>query len=267
MHNPPDILKKIIERKKQHVAEKKQNLSLQQIKQKISHANVPRKFVAAIRQKIANNEIAIIAEIKKASPSAGIIREDFNPVELARDYAANGATCLSVLTDAEFFQGADEYLQAVRDACSLPVLRKDFIIDSYQIYESRLLGADCILLIVAALTDKQLQEFTQLAQELSMDVLVEVHDAAELERALSLNIALLGINNRNLRTFVTSLDTTVQLVDKVPKDKIVVAESGINSRENLDFLRKYNVNVFLIGETFMRAKSPGKKLAELIAVK
>jgi len=208
---------------------------------------------------------AVIAEIKKASPSKGVIRENFDPVAIARSYEKGGATCLSVLTDVDFFQGADAYLQQAREACTLPVIRKDFIIDPYQVYEARTIGADCVLLIVAALSDAQLQELSQLAEQVGLDVLVEVHDEAELHRALKLNTPLIGINNRNLRTFDVSLQTTIDLLPLIPDDRIVVTESAIHTPQDVNFMRKHNVNAFLVGEAFMRADDPGVKLAELFA--
>jgi indole-3-glycerol phosphate synthase len=205
----------------------------------------------------------VIAEVKKASPSKGVMRADFRPAEIARSYAAGGAACLSVLTDVDFFQGADAYLQAARGACALPVLRKDFTIDAYQVYEARALGADAILLIVAALGDAALLELSELARELDLDVLVEVHDGDELERALATPARLIGINNRNLRTFATTLDTTLQLRERVPADRLVVTESGIVTRADVARMRAAGVDAFLIGETFMRAADPGSELARL----
>lgn len=205
----------------------------------------------------------MVAEIKKASPSKGVLREDFHPAEIATSYARGGAACLSVLTDIDFFQGADAYLQEARNACTLPVIRKDFVVDPYQIYEARALGADCILLIVAALDDAQLSEFTGLAHHLGMDVLVEVHDAQELERALLLGTRLVGINNRDLRTFETRLSTTLDLLAMIPNDRIVVTESGILSRDDVNLMRANNVHAFLVGEAFMRAEDPGKQLKTL----
>jgi indole-3-glycerol phosphate synthase len=209
---------------------------------------------------------AIIAEIKKASPSQGVIREDFQPVSIGQDYAMNGATCLSVLTDKEFFQGSEAYLQMVRERCPLPVLRKDFMIDAYQIYEARALGADCILLIVAALADSQMQELAELATKLGMDVLVEVHDADELHRALALDTKLIGINNRNLRTFETSLQTTLTLKDSVPADRLIITESGIHTHNDVQLMLDNEIYTFLVGEAFMRAPSPGQKMRELFAL-
>jgi indole-3-glycerol phosphate synthase len=212
---------------------------------------------------LANGQAAVIAEIKKASPSKGVLREDFRPAQIAQSYASGGAACLSVLTDADYFQGHEDYLQQAREACDLPVIRKDFIIDPYQVYEARAINADCILLIVAALEDERMRELSELAHELGMDVLVEVHDAEELQRALKLNIPLMGINNRNLRTFETSLDTTLDLLDSIPDDRIVVTESGIHTAEDVVLMRNNQVNTFLVGEAFMRADEPGEKLSEL----
>ncbi|MGD8236838.1 MAG: indole-3-glycerol phosphate synthase TrpC, partial [Chromatiales bacterium] len=201
----------------------------------------------------------------RASPSKGVLRGDFRPADIARSYAANGAACLSVLTDIDFFQGKDAYLQEARAACSLPVIRKDFIIDPYQVYEARAINADCILLIVSCLEEAQMLELNDLAHELGMDVLIEVHDAAELERALAANNRLVGINNRNLRTFEVSLETTLSLLDRIPQDRIVVTESGIHTPEDVRLMREHDVNAFLVGEAFMRAEDPGIKLAQLFS--
>jgi len=205
----------------------------------------------------------VIAEIKKASPSKGLLREDFHPADIAKSYEEGGAACLSVLTDADFFQGHEDYLKQARAACSLPVIRKDFIIDPYQVYEARAMGADCILLIVAALGDVMLLELSQLADQLGMDVLVEVHDAQELQRALSLPLKLIGINNRNLRSFDTSLQTTIDLLADIGDDRIVVTESGIHSVDDVKLMRDHKVNAFLVGEAFMRADDPGQQLKSL----
>lgn len=262
--NPPDILKKIVEYKIQFVNARKHELPLPVLQNKISAAAKVRDFTLAIQNKLLAKKLAVIAEIKKASPSKGILRPNFNPTEIAKSYAANGATCLSVLTDAEYFHGSDEHLQLARAACDLPILRKDFIIDPYQIYESRILGADCILLIAAILTDQELMQFTKLATDLGMAVLVEAHDKEELQRALALPTKLIGINNRDLRTFNTDLNTTIQLAQKIPADKIIITESGINTRADVLLMLQHQIKTFLIGETFMREVDPGKKLAELI---
>ena len=222
-----------------------------------------RGFATAIEDKIAANKPAVIAEIKKASPSKGVIREDFKPAQIAASYAAGGATCLSVLTDVKFFQGSHDYLRQARAACSLPVLRKDFMIDPYQIISARAMGADCILLIAAALEKQRMQELEACAMELSLDVLVEVHNAQELEQALTLKTNLLGINNRNLKTFEVSLDTTLALLGQIPSGKRIVTESGILVRDDVKLMRDHGVNAFLVGETFMRAPDPGTALSEL----
>ena len=259
----PDILLKILARKAEEVAARKSLTSLAQLQQKLTHATAPRGFIRALRQKNAKGEPAVIAEIKKASPSQGVIRQNFDPIQIARCYAAGGAACLSVLTDIDFFQGNDDYLIAARNACSLPVIRKDFIIDDYQVYESRAIGADCILLIAAALDDKRLHHLYQLALGLGLDVLVEVHDQQELSRALKLNLPLVGINNRNLRTFETSLSTTLDLLEQIPGSCAVVTESGIHRRADVQLMRDHNVNAFLVGEAFMRAEEPGEELHRL----
>lgn len=263
MSDQQDILQRIIQRKTEEVAERRQCVGLEELIARLDSASPTRGFVAALETKLISGQAAVIAEIKKASPSKGLIREDFDPAQIARSYEQGGAACLSVLTDIDFFQGADEYLQQARAACALPVLRKDFIIDPYQIYEARVLGADCILLIVAALSDQQLHELTELAVKLGMDVLVEVHDGEELARALPLKLPLIGINNRNLRSFETSLNTTLDLLGEVPLGCIVVTESGIHQREDVALMRQHGVNSFLVGEAFMRAPEPGEKLAEL----
>jgi len=265
MSRTPDILKKIIVRKQQEIAERSAQTSVSALQDRVASLPAPRAFVEAIHSEIAQGKPAVIAEIKKASPSKGVIREQFDPVAIAQSYAKGGATCLSVLTDVDFFQGSDEYLQQARNACALPVLRKDFILDPYQVYEARAIQADCILLIVAALSDAQLLELSKLATQLKMDVLVEVHDAEELQRALALDVPLIGINNRNLRTFEVSLQTTIDLLPQIPSDRIVVTESAIHTPEDVVFMRKHNVNVFLVGEAFMRADDPGDKLAELFS--
>ena len=263
MNDTPDILIKIIKRKEEEVAERIKKIPLEEIKQAANNALPVRGFVAAIKDKISQGRSAVISEIKKASPSKGVMRENFVPAEIAESYEKGGACCLSVLTDVDFFQGSDEYLKQARTACSLPVLRKEFIIDPYQVYEARAMGADCILLIVSCLSDKQLQSLTDLATALTLDVLVEVHDAAELDRALKLDLPLIGINNRNLRTFETSLETTLTLLQTIPADKIVVTESGIHTPSDVALMRKNNINTFLVGEAFMVEADPGKKLADL----
>ena len=228
-------------------------------------SSAPRGFAVAMSARIAAGESAVIAEIKKASPSKGVIREDFDPAAIAASYAAGGAACLSVLTDVDFFQGADEYLQAARAACDLPVIRKDFIIDKYQIYEARAMDADCILLIVSALSEGQLHQLHDEAQFLGMDVLIEVHDRAELEIALKLDNPMVGINNRNLHSFDVSLENTYQLLEQIPAGKIVITESGIHHRDDVAAMRDRNVNAFLVGEAFMRSDEPGERLREMFS--
>jgi len=258
-----DILNTILHRKAEEIAARRAQVSMRDLGRRIAGAGPVRGFVEAIETRIADGGAAVIAEIKKASPSRGLLRADFRPAEIARSYEAGGATCLSVLTDIDFFQGADEHLREARAACSLPVLRKDFTIDPYQVYEARALGADCILLIVAALGDAMLGELAGLAQHLDMDVLVEVHDAEELVRALAMNTPLIGINNRNLRTFATRLETPLELLERVPDDRIVVTESGIHTPADVARMRAKGVHAFLVGEAFMRAGDPGAKLAEM----
>jgi len=259
----PDILKKILQRKAEEIAARRRQVSLEELRQHVPSAPALRPFVGALRAKLAAGLPAVIAEVKKASPSKGLLRPDFRPAEIAVSYARGGAACLSVLTDVDFFQGSDAYLQQARAACSLPVIRKDFIIDTYQVVEARVIGADCILLIAAALSDSQMAELTAVATELGLDVLVEVHDAQELERTLRLPLPLVGINNRNLRTFEVSLQTTLDLLAQIPEDRIVVTESGILSRDDVALMRRHGVHSFLVGEAFMRAVEPGEKLAEL----
>jgi len=263
MSKVADILVRILDTKAREVSERKQRISLQQIQTELVSIAPTRDFVAAIRERVEAGRAATIAEIKKASPSKGVMRENFDPAQIARSYENGGAACLSVLTDVEYFQGCDAYLKQARDACQLPVLRKEFIIDPYQVYESRLIGGDCILLIVAVLDDRQLWEFTELARTLDMAVLVEVHDAEELARALKLNTKLIGINNRNLRTFDTSLKTTISLLGEIPNDRIVITESGIHERSDVESMLEHDVWAFLIGEAFMRAEEPGDRLAQL----
>ena len=262
----PDILKKIIARKREEVAARLKKKSLEQIMVEASEANRTnpvRGFVDSMKKRIAAGDPAIISEIKKASPSKGVIREDFHPAEIAKSYQDGGASCLSILTDIDFFQGADEYLIEARAACDLPVIRKDFIVEPYQVYEARAMGADCILLIVAVLDNQTLNQLYSLARALKMDVLIEVHDEEELLRSLPLGADLVGINNRNLRTFETSLDTTIDLLSQIPDDRIVVTESGIHSAEHVQKMRDNEVNAFLVGEAFMRADDPGSELKKL----
>ncbi len=263
MSSPPDILQKILQRKREEIAERSEKLSLQDLTTLAQDADAPRGFIAAIENKIAEGRAAVIAEIKKASPSKGLLRENFAPADIAKSYASHGAACLSVLTDADYFQGSEEYLQQARAACALPVIRKDFIIDPYQVVEARAINADCILLIVAALDDETLQSLLTQAHELGMDVLMEVHDREEMQRALNTDARLIGINNRNLRTFDTTLDTTLGMLDMVPDDRILVTESGIHTPADVKRMRDNQVHAFLVGEAFMRAEEPGEKLAEL----
>ena len=259
----PDILLRIIRHKAREVSARAERTPLRTLGERAEAQAAPRGFAAALQSRIAAGEPAVIAELKKASPSRGVLREDFDPDAIARDYAAGGAAALSVLTDEAFFQGADHHLVEARSASGLPVLRKDFVIDPYQVYEARALGADCILLIVAALGDAQLNELAGLAVHLGMDVLVEVHDAAELERAAPLEPLLLGINNRDLRTFETTLDTTLDLLDRIPAGRTVITESGIHTRADVARLRATGVHGFLVGEAFMRSERPGARLREL----
>ena len=258
-----DILNKIIATKHEEVAAARGVKSMAQLEAEIAQQGAPRDFVAAIRQKIENGQSAVIAEIKRASPSKGVIRADFRPADIARSYAEHGAACLSVLTDHQYFQGAPEYLQAARAACPLPVLRKDFLIDAYQVAEARAMGADAILLIAAVLDLPQMQALERQAMDYGMAVLVEVHDGLELEAALQLQTPLLGINNRNLRTFEVSLETTLGLLPRIPAERIVVTESGILSRGDVIRMRENDVHAFLVGEAFMRAPEPGEALAAL----
>ena len=258
-----DILNKIIATKHEEVAAARGVKSMAQLEAEIAQQGAPRDFVAAIRQKIENGQSAVIAEIKRASPSKGVIRADFRPADIARSYAEHGAACLSVLTDRQYFQGAPEYLQAARAACTLPVLRKDFLIDAYQVAEARAMGADAILLIAAALDLPQMQALERQAMDYGMAVLVEVHDGLELEAALQLQTPLLGINNRNLRTFEVSLETTLGLLPRIPAERIVVTESGILGRADVIRMRENDVHAFLVGEAFMRAPEPGEALAAL----
>ncbi|MES2636986.1 MAG: indole-3-glycerol phosphate synthase TrpC [Pseudomonadota bacterium] len=260
-----DILNKIIATKITEVAAAKNLKPLAAVETEALNAPPTRDFVASIRAKIANRQSAVIAEIKKASPSKGVIREDFNPAEIAKSYEKGGAACLSVLTDVEYFQGSAEYLKQARAACNLPVLRKDFMIDAYQVYEARAMGADCILLIAAAIDLAKMRELEQVAHSLGMAVLVEVHNDEELDLALQLNSPLLGINNRNLRTFDVTLNTTLELLARIPTDKIIVTESGIFTNDDVALMRENNVYTFLVGEAFMRQIDPGAELAKVFA--
>ncbi len=260
-----DILATILARKAEEIEQRSRVRPLAELRARALTPPAPRGFVRAIRGKLGEGEAAVIAEVKKASPSKGVIRADFRPAEIARSYEAGGAACLSVLTDVDFFQGRNLFLSEARNACRLPVLRKDFIVDPYQVYEARMIGADCILLIVAALEDARMIELANLAGELGMDVLVEVHDIDELERALQTDCELIGVNNRNLRTFEVSLDTTLALQDAVPRDRILVTESGIASRDDVAKMRGHGVDCFLVGESFMRQADPGAALRQLFA--
>lgn len=263
MTETPTILRKIIARKHEEIAARQRHCPSAELYTRAVAQAPARGFVEALARRIEAGNAAVIAEIKKASPSKGVIRENFDPVAIAQSYEAAGAACLSVLTDVDFFQGADAYLQQARAATALPVIRKDFLVDPYQIVEARALGADCILLIVAALDFAQLRELNEQALELGMDVLVEVHDRAELELALQLPNRLIGINNRNLHTFDVSLQTTFDLLPAIPQDRLVITESGILSPEDVATMRERHVHGFLVGESFMRAADPGEKLAEL----
>ena len=260
-----DILEKIIEVKRQEVHFALKRKSLAVVRADAESRVLSRDFLGAMRAKVAAGLPAVIAEVKKASPSKGVLRPDFVPADIAQSYAEHGAACLSVLTDRQFFQGGIDDLKQARASCDLPVLRKDFMVDAYQIYESRAAGADCILLIAACLDDAQLRDLEALALSLSMAVLVEVHDGAELDRALALKTPLLGINNRNLKTFEVSLQTTLDLKARVPADRLLVTESGISSVADVQLMRRAGVHAFLVGEAFMRAPEPGQVLAELFA--
>ncbi len=262
-----DILKKILDVKADEISAAKKYQGLASLRRDVESDREARSqlrdFEVSLREKIAVGKAGVIAEIKKASPSKGVLREDFRPADIAKSYADHGAACLSVLTDVHFFQGSPDYLQQARAACTIPVLRKDFIIDPYQIYQARHWGADCVLLIVAALDHGLMRELEACAHELGMGVLVEVHDAEELDAALKLNTAMLGINNRNLRTFETTLDTTLELLPRITPDKIVITESGILGVEDVQRMRDAHVHAFLVGEAFMRAPEPGVELARL----
>tara|TARA_R110000823_G_scaffold195624_5_gene326941 strand:+ start:18447 stop:19265 length:819 start_codon:yes stop_codon:yes gene_type:complete len=259
----PTILRRILARKSEEVAARRARDSLAVLEARISEQGATRGFVQALRDRVAAGNPAVIAEVKKASPSKGVIREDFDPAQIASSYSDGGAACLSVLTDVDFFQGADEYLSLARNACSLPVLRKDFTLDPYQVVEARALGADAVLLIVAALADAQMRELAATARDTGLDVLVEVHDRAELERALDLELAVIGINNRDLHTFDTRLETTLELLPFIPGETLVVTESGIHAAADVELMRNAGVHAFLVGEAFMRAPEPGEKLRAL----
>ena len=263
MSDKSDILETILARKAEEVAERRARVPLEALQARLAEAPPVRGFADALRAAIAAGDPAVIAEVKKASPSKGVIRPDFHPADIAVSYEFGGASCLSVLTDVDFFQGDDAYLQQARGACTLPVLRKDFVIDAYQVYEARVLGADCILLIVAALEDRQLAELSDLAMQLGMDVLVEVHDIDELERAIQVPVPLIGINNRNLRTFEVSLQTTLDMRQAVPRDRLLVTESGILGPDDVALMRGNGINAFLVGEAFMRVEEPGEGLRQL----
>ncbi|MBD8494694.1 indole-3-glycerol phosphate synthase TrpC [Pseudomonas syringae] len=260
----PTVLEKILARKAEEVAARRALVSLGELERQAALADAPRGFATALLEQVKRKQPAVIAEIKKASPSKGVIREHFNPAEIAVSYASGGATCLSVLTDIDFFQGADAYLQQARAACTLPVIRKDFMIDPYQVVEARALGADCILLIVSALDDGRMAELAATARGVGLDVLVEVHDGDELERALkTLDTPLVGINNRNLHTFEVSLETTLDLLPRIPRDRLVITESGILNRADVELMEISDVYSFLVGEAFMRAEQPGAELQRL----
>lgn len=259
----PTILENINVRKREEIAERSARTSLVELKDRIAGQSSPRGFIRAMEDRLGQGQSAIIAEIKKASPSKGVIRENFHPDEIARSYARAGACCLSVLTDRDYFQGSEEYLVQARAACDLPVIRKDFLIDPYQIYEARAIGADCVLLIVASLEKNQLIELNNLALEIGLDVLIEVHDEDELDIALETDNRLIGINNRNLHTFETNLNTTLELMDRVGDERILVTESGILMPQDVETMRSAGVNAFLVGEAFMRADDPGESLRKL----
>jgi indole-3-glycerol phosphate synthase len=260
-----DILEKIVAVKHQEVQAARKRKSLEAVRTDAESRVLTRDFVSAMRSKIAAGQPAVIAEVKKASPSKGVLRPDFIPADIAQSYAEHGAACLSVLTDQSFFQGSADYLKQARASCDLPVLRKDFMVDDYQIYESRAMGADCILLIAACLDDAQMRDLEAIALSLNMAVLIEVHDGAELDRALALRSPLLGINNRNLKTFEVSLETTLSLQARVPADRLLVTESGIASAADVQRMRQASIHAFLVGEAFMRAQEPGLALEQLFS--
>lgn len=255
-----DILETIVERKHEEVSSRRAQVPIFELKAQIRRQHNPRSFVDAIKKKTRRKQAAVIAEVKKASPSKGVIREDFDPIAIAQSYERSGATCLSVLTDVHFFQGSDQYLEMVKASSSLPVLRKDFIVEAYQVYEARAIGADCILLIAAILDIEKLHEFYDLAVNLGLDVLVEVHNRAELDKALTLSPAMIGVNNRNLKTFEVDLNTTLGLLSQIPKEVVVITESGIGQRADVDQMLSNDVYGFLVGEAFMREPNPGQAL-------
>lgn len=263
MSTGSDVLDKIMAHKSEEVAAQKRRVSLADVRAMSGDVPPCRGFFEALHSQMHSGRSAVIAEIKKASPSKGLIRSDFVPAQIAESYQEHGAACLSVLTDAEFFQGSAEYFAQARAASTIPMLRKDFMLDDYQVYEARAMQADCILLIAAALEDGLMQDLAGRAQELSMDVLIEVHNAEELDRGLKLQMPMIGINNRNLRDFSTSLNTTIDLLESIPAEVLVITESGIHRNEDVALMREHGVNSFLVGEAFMRADSPGEKLAEL----
>lgn len=265
MNKPPDILTEIVAHKRTEIAERKARLPLAELRRRAEQSPAPRPFLAALGDAAASGRPGVIAELKKASPSEGVIREDFDPAAIARSYAAAGATCLSVLTDERFFQGADGYLQQARQAVSLPVLRKDFTVDAYQLYEARALGADAVLLIVAVLPPSALRDLYDLATELNLDVLVEIHDDEECDRALELAPRMVGINNRNLRDFTTSINTTIELRRRIGGGILPITESGIHKPAEVARLREAGVSTFLVGTAFMRAPEPGQALRQLFA--
>jgi indole-3-glycerol phosphate synthase len=261
----PDILKRIIARKQEEVVERRQRISARALEIRLADAPPPRGFAQALQRRVAQGDPAVIAEIKRASPSKGVIRDAFDPAEIARSYAQGGASCLSVLTDRDFFQGDDQHLIDARAACPLPVIRKDFIIDEYQLLEARAMGADCVLLIAACLDQAALAGLAERARDLSLDVLIEVHDAQELARALDVPSRLLGINNRDLRSFEVDLQTTLSLRSQVPPDRLLITESGIHSAEDVALMREHGVHAFLVGESLMRTDDPGKTLTAIFS--
>ncbi len=260
-----DVLGTIVERKHEEVSSRRTQVPVFELKAQIRRQHNPRSFVDAIKKRIHRKQAAIIAEIKKASPSKGVIREDFDPISIAQSYERSGATCLSVLTDVHFFQGSDEYLELVKASSSLPVLRKDFIVEAYQVYEARAIGADCILLIASILDIEKLHEFYDLAISLSLDVLVEVHNKAELDKALTLSPVMIGVNNRNLKTFEVDLNTTLDLLSQMPEEAVVITESGIGKRTDVEQMLSNDVYGFLVGEAFMREPDPGQALEFLFS--